>query len=227
MKERTCRKRDRGNLFVPLARVFPTGTRPVPGLGALEGGHGTRGSWGRRGRPLPAAPHPRAPPSPLSPPLRPAPSARSQWESAGRGPRGTRANESAGPRGGAWPGAHHAGAVGADYFFRGRGGLSPPGLPPPSPPLRAGPRRCHKMFDGCLLPLVFPCLLLWGLDAGTGSATLPWLPAPASPSPAALTPWPAGPVGRAVGAGPGRQRAGADRRACTGSPAWRRSQSAG
>uniref|UniRef100_A0A8C9EY67 ADAM metallopeptidase with thrombospondin type 1 motif 17 n=1 Tax=Pavo cristatus TaxID=9049 RepID=A0A8C9EY67_PAVCR len=29
------------------------------------------------------------------------------------------------------------------------------------------------MFDGCLLPLVFPCLLLWGLDAGTaGGAEL-------------------------------------------------------
>lgn len=68
---------------MPLARVFPTGTRPVSGLGALEGGHDTRGSWGRRGRPLPAAPthvHP--------PPHSARPSAQSLQLAANGGARG-------------------------------------------------------------------------------------------------------------------------------------------
>lgn len=137
---------------MPQARVFPTASwapnqlqawenwsQKCPLQGTGKGGTGSGGGGGgvcpparargRRGRPLPAAPT-HVHPSPRSPTLRPARSARSQWGREGRGPVSARANESAGPRGGAWPGAHHAGAVGgADYFFRGRGGLSPARAP--------------------------------------------------------------------------------------------------
>lgn len=67
---------------------------------------------------------------------------------------------------GAWLGAQHAAAAGgAPYCCRGRAARTR---------LRSAPRRCRKMFDGCLLPLVFPCLLLLGgTDAATGSAALP------------------------------------------------------
>lgn len=199
---------------------------PPPCSGGTAGGAhtgpGARGSCpaaGQERAPPAGRPHPRAPfPAQPTPP----PSAFS-WQPIGEGGAGPGGRPRQWARGAAGRGRGRApttpGLAAAPITFsEGGEGAPRPALPPP-PPLWAGPRRCRKMFDGCLLPLVFPCLLLWGLDAGTGSASLP--PAPRRRRP----PFPPGGADRVRGAPApgGRRRAGA----CGGSPAWPRSRSAG
>lgn len=192
----------------------PTGTREAAAARTVTAAAPCRAGAGEGA--------PRRPPSPTC--TLPRTAQRLQRAANGRAAggalRGARANERAGPRRGRDRAPTTLGLSAALITFSegGEGSLRPgPPPPPPPPPLRAGPRRCHKMFDGCLLSLVFPCLLLWGLDAGTGSASILRVPVPGgADSPRTWRP----PVGTGRAADPLRGRSPALQHGSLQAPAF-------